>query len=56
MKLDFNDIRFPLKIRDIQKIGKMNCIGISGFDYEKKEKYPVYVSRNTFKKHVDSLL
>ena len=26
------------------------------FDYENKEKYPVYVSKNTFKRHVDLLL
>ena len=47
-------IKFPVKI-DIQKIEKMNSIEISGFGYENKEKYLLYVSKNTFKKHVDLL-
>ena len=33
----------------------MNSIEISGFGYENKEKYLLYVSKNTFKKHVDLL-
>ena len=35
---------------------KKNCISISVFGYKKKEKYPIYVSKNTFKRHVDLLL
>ena len=33
-KLDFQDIKFPVKITDIHKIVKKNCIGIivSGYD------------------------
>ena len=49
-------MKFPAKIRDIHKTEKKNCISISIFDYENKQKYPNYVSRNTFKKHVDLLL
>ena len=44
-KLDFKDIKFPLKIRDIHKIEKKNCIGISVFGYENKEKRPISVSK-----------
>ena len=36
-KLDFKDICFPIKIRDIHKIGKKNSIGITVFGYENKE-------------------
>ena len=49
-------MKFAVKISDIHKIEKKNCIRISVFGYEKKEKYPLYVSKNTFKKHVDLLL
>ena len=38
-KLDFKDIKFPLKVRDIHKIEKKNSIGISVFGYENKEKH-----------------
>ena len=54
--LDFEDINFPVKIRDIQKIEKKNSIEISVFGYENKENYPLYVSKNIFKKHFDLLL
>ena len=47
--LDFKDIQFLLKTRDIRKIEKENCIGNSVFDYENKVKYPFYVSKNVVK-------
>ena len=34
----FEDIKFPVTIRDIHKIAKKNPITISVFDYENKEK------------------
>ena len=34
----FEDIKFPVTIRDIHKIAKKNTITISVFDYENKEK------------------
>ena len=55
-KVNFKDIKFPVKVRDIHKIEEKNCIGISIFSYEKKEKYPIHLSRNTFKIHVNLLL
>ena len=55
-ELDFHNIRFPVKIRDIhKKKKKKKSIGISVFGYENKEKYPIYVSENTFKRYVDLL-
>ena len=55
--LDFKDIRFPVKIRDIRKIKKKNPIDISVFDYENKEKYSIYVSKKCCEeKHVYLLL
>ena len=45
-RLDFKDIKFRVKIRDIQKIQKKNSIGINAFGYENKEKYPIYISKH----------
>ena len=51
-KFDFKDIKFPIKIRDIHEIEKKKtCTGTSIFGYENKEKYLLYVSQNSFKKH-----
>ena len=36
--LDFEDIKFPVKVRDIHKIEEKNSTGISVFGYENKEK------------------
>ena len=56
-RFDFNDIKFPLKIRDIHKIEKRNSIAISVFGYENKEKYPINVSKKCCEEnHVDLLL
>ena len=43
--LDFKDISFLVKIREIYKIEKKNTIDIRVFGYENKEKYPSYVSK-----------
>ena len=37
--LDFEDTKFSVKIRNIHKSEKKNCINISLFVYENKEKY-----------------
>ena len=56
-RLDFKDIRFPVKTRDIRKIEKKNSIGTSPFGYENKVKYPFYISSKCCEdKHVDLLL
>ena len=44
-RLDFKNIKFPAKIRDIHKIEKKNLISIRVFGYENKGKYPIYVSK-----------
>ena len=44
-ELDFKDIRFPVKIRDIYKIEKRNFIGIINFGYKNKGKYLIYVQK-----------
>ena len=51
-KLEFKDIKFLVKIRDIRKIERNNAISISVFCYENKERYPIYVSKNALKKNM----
>ena len=56
-RLDFKDVKFPVKIRDIHKIEIKNSIGISVFGYENKEKHPIFVSKQCCEeKHADLLL
>ena len=56
-KLEFRDIKFPVKIRDIHKNEENYSIRISVFCYENKEKHPIYVSKQCCEeKHVDLLL
>ena len=52
-KLDFKDKNFPVEIRDFCKREK--CISNIVFSYKNREKLPIYVSNNTFKRHVDLL-
>ena len=53
--IDFKDIKFPIKVRDIHKIEKESCISISVFGYEKRKMSNLCV-KNTFKRYVDLLL
>ena len=56
-RLDFRDIKFPVRIRDIHKIEKKKFISISIFGYGNKQKYPIYESKRCCKeKHVDLFL
>ena len=54
--LHFQDITFPVKIKDICKKKSKKCTNISVFGYENREKFPIYVSKNTFERHGDLLL
>ena len=56
-KCDFKNMKFPVKIRVIHKIGKKNSIGISVFGYKNKEKYLIYVSKKYYvEKNIELLL
>ena len=56
-RFDFEDIKVPVKIKDIHKIEKNNSIDISVFRYENKEKHSNYVLKKFCEeKHVDLLL
>ena len=48
-KADFKNMKFPVKIRDIYKIGKeKNFTRTCVFGYENKEKHTIYVVRPQF--------
>ena len=50
------NLKFPVKIRENYKIEKKYCINIGVFVYKNKAQYPVYVSKDNFKRHVYILL
>ena len=55
-KLDYSGIEFPITIKQINKIEKKNNIRINVFSYEEKQPYPIYVSKEKFKDHIELLL
>ena len=47
---------FPLAGRSYTKLPKANCISISVFGFEDKEKYPIYMSKKYFEEKHDDFL
>ena len=54
-KLDFKDIKCPVKVRDIHKIKKKNSIGIIIFSYEIRKNIQSIYQKNK-EKHVALLI
>ncbi|CAB4031136.1 uncharacterized transposon-derived, partial [Paramuricea clavata] len=55
--LDYEGIDFPVKISDIDKIERRNCISISVFGYKgKKQFYPIRNSKTKYDEHMELLL
>ena len=55
-KLDFENKKFLIKIRDLRIIWEKNSIGISVFVHENIEKHPIYVSKISCEEKHDDLL
>jgi uncharacterized protein YbaR (Trm112 family) len=55
-KLDFNGVPFPVKVTDIPKFEKKNSLSINVFGYEKRELYPLHLTRERGLKHIDLLV
>ena len=55
-KLDYSGIKFPVTIKQINKIEKKNKININVFCYEEKIPYPIYISDEKFEDHIELLL
>ena len=54
--LDYQEIKFPVTIKQINKIEKQNNIRINVFGYENKQPYPIYISKEKFKDDMNLLL
>ena len=55
-KLDYSGIEFPVTTKQYNKIEKQNEININVFGYENKQPYPIHVSKEKYKKHMELLL
>ncbi|XP_078335318.1 uncharacterized protein LOC144626186 [Crassostrea virginica] len=55
-QLDFTSITFPVRICDVPKFEKRNCISINVFGYEKGGIYPLHLTKERGVRHVDLLL
>ena len=55
-QLDYSEIQFPVTIKQINKIEKKNDIRINVFGYEERQPYPVYISKEMYKDHMELLL
>ena len=55
-QLDYTDIEFPVSQKQYNKIEKQNNININVFGYEDKQPFPIYVSKEKLKDHMDLLL
>ena len=48
-KLDYNEIEFPVQVKNVNKIEVKNNICINVFGYENGLVFPIYVSDQKFK-------
>ena len=55
-KLDYSGIEFPVTIKQYNKIEKQNKININVFGYENKQPYPIFISKENYKHHMELLL
>ena len=55
-KLNYQGIEFPVSIKQYNKIETQNSININVFGYEKKQPYPIYVSKEKFDDVLNLLL
>ena len=55
-KVDYTGIEFPVTIKQYNKVEKQNNIRINVFGYEEKQAYPIYISKEKFKDHMELLL
>ena len=55
-KLDYSGIEFPMSKKDYNKIEKKNGIRVNVFGYEKKQPYPIHISKEDFERELNLLL
>ena len=55
-RLDFSDIEFPIKLKDVKKFEKQNEISLNIFGYEENEVFPLRLTEFRFTTHFNLLL
>ena len=55
-QLNYDNIEFPVSIKQYNKIETQNSININVFGYEKKQPYPTYISKEKFDDVLNLLL
>ena len=55
-KLDYYGITFPVDIKQMNKIEKQNSINVNVFSYESKQLFPIRISKEKNKDHLNLLL
>ena len=55
-KLDYSGIKFPVSVKQYNKIEKQNSINVNVFGYEERQPYPIYVSKEKFDSCLNLLL
>ena len=55
-ELNCSNITFPVTVKQYNKIEKQNNININVFGYEDKQPYPIYISKENNKDHMNLLL
>ena len=55
-KLDYNNIEFPVSLKQINKIEKQNNINVNILGYDDKQVFPLYISNEKFDDHMEVLL
>ena len=55
-KLDYSGVEFPIAVKHYNRIEKQNSVNISVYRYENKQPYPIYVSKENNKDHMELLL
>ena len=55
-ELNYSNITFPVTVKQYNKIEKQNNININVFGYEDKQPYPIYISKENNKDHMNLLL
>lgn len=54
--LRFDDISFPVKMADISKFEQQNKLSVNVFGYEKRDIFPIHITKHRFEQHVNLLM
>ena len=52
-ELDYKGVQFPVKVKDYNRIETQNSIRVNVFGYENGKKFPIYVSKEKYKRELN---